>query len=179
MVWAELEVVVLARLLHKPFSVVGVGQVNERLVKSTVRRGDGCLQASKPPASTPPASKPPASKPPASKIMRVGIRQRTCTRSDTERPLRSATPYSVTIVSTSFREMETLAPGRSVETILLSPFLVMERKAMMPRPPSERWAAMCVSAAPPTPDSSWCPMDSEQTWPVKSSSTHVLIECIL
>lgn len=54
-----------------------------------------------------------------------------------------------------------------------------EAKAMMDLPPGQWMAPSAVSFCPPVPENCMGPMDSEATWPVRSTSMQVLMEHIL
>ena len=73
-------------------------------------------------------------------------------RRATVRPLRVATPYSVTTFSIAFLCVVTGLPGVSVGRIRLNPLDVCEWVTMNPWPPSEKPQPRAKSAWPPAPD---------------------------
>ena len=100
-------------------------------------------------------------------------------RSRRLRPSMGATPYSVTTKWTSARVSTTPAPCASTGTIReRDPSAVVDGRAMMGRPPSASAAPRMKSAWPPKPLWILSPIESEQTWPVRSISMALLTAVI-
>ena len=59
------------------------------------------------------------------------------------------------------------------------PPLAVEGRAMMALPPGDLAAPRLKSTWPPTPEKNFEPMESAQTWPVRSISSAVLTATIL
>jgi len=92
-------------------------------------------------------------------------------------PCRSAIPYSVTTKWTSPFEVVTPAPGVRVSTILdIVSFFAVDGNAMMACRFCCGEAPRMKSTCPPNPENILCPIESAQTWPVKSTWIAELME---